>query len=330
MISWRQGLLVVLVVVALATPGAAEAQQAGKVWRIGFLGGGTAALFERNIEAIRLGLRDHGYVESRNITLEFRWAEGRYDRLPALAAELVRLNLDVIITHGGPGTLALKQATSTVPIVMAAIGNAVEVGAVASLARPGGNITGSSFLFEELNAKRVDILKAALPSLARVGVLANPDSITYKLLGLRSMERLVQALNVNTHPLEVRRLDELEAAFAVAKPHIDAVVVTEEVLFFLGGAPRRIAELAMKNRMPSVGFAEYAEPGGLIGYGVNFLDLWRRSMTFVDKILKGAKPADLPIEQPTKFELVINLKTAKALGVTIPPSVFVRADRVIE
>ena len=187
------------------------------MWRIGFLGGQNAALFERQLEAIRLGLREHGYLEGRNITIDFRWAEGHYDRLPALAAELVGLKLDVIITHGGPGTLALKQATSTIPIVMAAIGNAVEVGAVASLARPGGNITGSSFLWEEVNAKRVDILRASMPNLRRVGVLVNPDSITYKLIGLRSLEPLTQPLNIKIDPLEVRRLDELDAALTVAK-----------------------------------------------------------------------------------------------------------------
>jgi putative tryptophan/tyrosine transport system substrate-binding protein len=179
-------------------------------------------------------------------------------------------------------------------------------------------------------AKRVDILKQAIPRLARVGVLVNPESITYKLMGLRSLEPLAQALNVKAQPLEVRRLDELDAALTLAKTQTDAVVVSEEILFYTGGTPRRIADLAIRSRMPSVGFAEYAEPGGLIGYGVDFFDLWRRSMTFVDKILRGANPANLPVEQPTKFELVINLKTAKALGVTIPPLVLARADRVIE
>jgi putative ABC transport system substrate-binding protein len=209
----RRGLLLMLETAMLATPVAAEAQ--GKVWRIAFLGVANAAAFEQLIQALRLGLREHGYVEGRNVAIEFRWAEGRYDRLPALAAELVRLDPDVIITHGVPGTLALKQATSTIPIVMAAIGNAVEVGAVASLARPGGNVTGSSFLWEEVNAKRVDILKAAIPRLARVGVLVNPDNMTTRLIGLRSLEPLAQALNVKAQPLEVRRLDELDAALTV-------------------------------------------------------------------------------------------------------------------
>jgi putative ABC transport system substrate-binding protein len=326
----RRRFLLTLLGGALAAPLSTEAQQVGKVWRIGFLGAGRATSFERYIEAMRLGLREHGYVEGKSIMIEFRWAENRYERLATLAAELVRLNVDVIITHGGSGTLALKHATPTIPIVMAAIGNAVEVGAVASLARPGGNITGSSFLWEEVNAKRVDILKAAIPSLSRVGVLMNPDNMTARLIGLRSLEPLVQALKVKAQSLEVRRLEELDAAFTVAKTQTDAVVVTDEQAFSAGDAPRRIADLAMRSRVPSVGFKEYAEAGGLLGYGVDFFDLWRRSMTHVDKILRGAKPADLPVEQPTKFELVINLKTAKALGLTIPASLMARADQVIE
>jgi putative ABC transport system substrate-binding protein len=317
-------------IIGLALRRNGEAQPTGKVWHIGFLGGGTAAAFKSQIEAMRAGLREQGYVEGTNITIAFRWAESRYDRLPALAAELVRLNVDVIITHGAPGTLALKQATSTVPIVMAVIGNAVEVGAVASLARPGGNITGCSFLWEELTAKRIEILKAALPMVSRVGVLVNPDNDAYKRTGLRSLEPLTRALNVRAQAVPVGRLDELGAAIAAAKTSTDAVVVSEEILFSSGDTPRRIADLAVKNRLPSIGFTEYADPGGLLGFGVNFLDLWRSSMTFVGKILKGTRPAELPIEQPTKFELVVNLKTARELGVTIPPSVLVRASRVLE
>jgi putative ABC transport system substrate-binding protein len=247
-----------------------------------------------------------------------------------LAAELVSLNPGIIITSGTPCTLALKQATSTVPIVVAAIGNAVEAGAVASLARPGGNITGSTFLWEELTNKRVDILKAAVPRLRRVGLLHNPANTAYAPLMSRTIERLAQTLNVTAQPLQVRRLDELDAAFAGAKRIIDAVVVNEEGLFFGGGVPKRIADLAMQERLPSVGFTEYADPGGLMGYGVSFSDLLRRSMSFVDKILNGAKPAELPVQQPTKFEFVINLRTAKALGLTIPQSLLQRADQVIE
>jgi putative ABC transport system substrate-binding protein len=311
----------------LATPVVAEAQ--AKVWRIGFLGVANAAAFAPLIEAIWLGLRDHGYVEGRNVTIEFRWAEGRYDRLPALAAELVRLNPDVIITHGRPGTLALKQATSTIPIVMAAIGNPVEGGVVASLARPGGNITGSAFLSDEVTAKRLDILKAALPGLARVGLLSNPDNAG-STGTWRAFEHTAQSLNVKVQRLEMRQLDSLDAAITAAKTQVDAFVVPDEQLFSSGGAPARIADLAIRNRLPSIGFTGYAESAGLIDYGVNFPALWRGSMTYVDKILKGAKPADLPIQQSSKFEVGVNLKTAKALGVNIPPSVLGRADRVIE
>jgi putative ABC transport system substrate-binding protein len=323
------GLAVVLTLSLALAPLAVEAQrQAGKVYRIGFLGVTTAALYERQIEELSLGLREHGYVEGRNVTIEFRWAEGRYDRLSGLAAELVRLNPDVIITHGGPGTLALKQTTSTIPIVMAIIGNPVEVGAVASLAHPGGNITGSSFLFQEVNAKRVDLLKAALPDLVRVGILVNPENVTMKFIGLRAEEQMAQALNVTVQRLEVRRLEDLDAAFKIAKTQTGAVVVSDEALF--AGVPKHIADLAVRNRVPSIGFTTFAEAGGLIGYGVDWFDIWRRAAIYVDKILKGAKPADLPVEQPTKFELVINLKTAKALGLTIPQTLLLRADEVIQ
>jgi len=325
------GLAVVLIVSLILAPLAVDAQrQAGKVYRIGFLGVATAALYERQIEGLRVGLREHGYIEGRNVTIEFRWAEGRYDRLPELAAEIVRLNVDVIITHGTLGSLACKQATSTIPIVMAIAGNPVETGVVTSLARPGGNITGSSFLYQEVNAKRVDLLKATIPSLARVDVLVNPDNPPALVVAVRAIEQMGQALNVKVRPLEVRSLDELDAAFQVARAQTDAVVVTDEALFAGRGGAKRIADVAMRNRMPTIGFTEFAEAGGLIGYGVDFPDIWRQSMALVDKILKGTKPADLPIQQPTRFELIINLKTAKALGLTIPQTLLVRADHVIQ
>jgi putative tryptophan/tyrosine transport system substrate-binding protein len=299
------------------------------MWQIGFLGVPNPTAFGPVIDAMRLGLREHGYVEGRNIVIEFRWAEGRYDRLPVLAAELVRLNVDVLITHGGPGTLALKQATATIPIVMAAIGNPVEVGAVASLARPGGNITGSAFLSDEVTAKRVDLLKAALPGLARVGFLANPDNLGTARTA-RILAQTGEALNVKVQPLEVRRREDLDSVIAAVKGQVDGLVIPDEQLFTSNPAPKAIADLAIRNRIPSVGFTGYVESGGLIDYGINFPDLWRRSMSYVDKILKGAKPADLPVEQSSRFVLGINLKTSKALGLTIPPSVLGRADRVIE
>ena len=315
----------------LAAPLAAEAQPAGKVWRIGFLGSGTPTGWGGpGIEAIRLGLRDHGYVEGRNIRIEYRWAEDRYDRIPELAAELVRLNPDVIITYGTPSTLALKRATSVIPIVMAIIGNPVENAAVASLARPGGNITGSSFFSDEITAKRLEILKTAHPALVRAGLLTSSRNIGTPGTQ-RAAASMAQSLKVELQFLDVRSSDELDVFLTgVAKGQIDGVVMSDEQLFSTGDAPRRIAEFTLKNRLPSIGPVHYARAGGLIGYGVVWPDVVRGSMAFVDKILKGAKPADLPIQQATKFELILNLKTAKALGLTIPPTVLARADQVIE
>jgi putative ABC transport system substrate-binding protein len=314
---------------ALAAPLAVEAQLAGKVWRIGFLGAATLARFDRFIEAVRLGLRDYGYVEGKNVAIEFRWAEGRYDRLPELAAELVGLNVDVVITHGAPGTLALKRATSTIPIVMAIIGNPVENGAVASLARPGGNITGSSFFSDEVTAKRLDILKTAFSSLVRMGVQTTPQNVGWPGTR-RALDSMAQALNVQVQHLGVRSPDELDATLALAKAQSNGLVVSDEQVISVGDSPRRIAGFALSNRLPSIGPIDYPQAGGLIGYGVDVLHIVRRSMVFVDKILKGAKPADLPVEQASKFLVVINLKTAKALGLTIPPSLLLRADQVIE
>jgi putative tryptophan/tyrosine transport system substrate-binding protein len=316
---------------ALGAPLAVEAQQAGRVWRIGFLGSGAPTGWGGpGIEAIRLGLKDHGYVEGQNIKIEYRWAEDRYDRIPELAAELVRLNPDVIITYGTPSTLALKRATSAIPIVMAIIGNPVENGAVSSLARPGGNITGSSFFSDEITAKRLEILKAAHPALVRAGFLGSSRNLAM-LGGQRAAASMAQSLNVQLQVLDVRSSGELGAALTgVVKAHSDGVVMSDEQVIATGDAPRQIAEFLLKNRLPSIGPAHYPRVGGLLGYGVVWPDVVRGSMAFVDKILKGSKPADLPIQQATKFELVINLKTAKALGLTIPPSLLARADQVIE
>jgi putative ABC transport system substrate-binding protein len=316
-------------VTILAAPLVAQAQQAGKVWRIGFLGASDPVRFERGVESIRLGLRDHGYVEGRNITIEFRWADNRYDRLPVLAAELVRLNPDIIITHGTPGSLALQRAASTIPIVMAIIGNPVENQVVASLARPGGNLTGASFFSDEVTTKRLDLLKMAHPALVRVSVMTNLQNAGSPR-SVRAMESMAQTLNVRVLPLNVPSPNELDAALTSAKTHSDALVLPDEQVLSTGDSPRRIADFAQRNRLPSIGPVEYAAVGGLMGYGVDWLDVIRGSMTFVDKIFKGARPADLPIQQATKFELVINLTTAKALGLTIPPSLLARADEVIE
>jgi putative ABC transport system substrate-binding protein len=323
----RPGFLVTLALGALAASLAVEAQPAGKVYRIGFLGAASPSQYAGQMAGLRLGLRDLGYVEGKNIRIEYRWAEGSYERLPELAAELVRLNVDVIITHGTPGSLAAKRATTTIPIVMAVVGNPIETGIVASLARPGGNITGSSFFYLELNAKRLEVLKAAVPGLARVAVLLNPNNpANVSVLG--AMEERAQAIKLKLRPVEARRPDEIDSAFVLAKAQTQAVAILEDALFVANA--QRIADLAMSNRLPSIGFKEYGEAGGLIAYAVDFPDIWRRSMSLVDKILKGTKPQNLPIQQATRFELIVNLRTAKALGLTIPQSFLLRVDHVIE
>jgi putative ABC transport system substrate-binding protein len=312
----------------LISPLVTEAQQAGKVYRIGFLGATSPSGYAPQIVAFRGGLRDFGYVEGKNLTIEFRWAEGNYARLPDLAAELVRLKPDVLVTHAGAGTRAAKQATATLPIVFGVAGDAVALGLVKSLARPGGNVTGSSFFFPELNAKRLEVLKEAVPRLSRVGVLLNPDNPA-NVATLRAMEETAQSLNLRLQSVEVRRPTELDSAFAtLIKARVGALTVYDDAMFIAEAA--RIADLAKRNRLPTIGFIEYAKAGGLLAFGVNFSDLWRRAAGFVDKIFRGAKPADLPVEQPTKFELIVNLRAAKALGLTMSPSLLVRADQVIE
>ena len=309
-------------------PLAAEAQPAGKVYRIAFLGSTSPSGYASQMEAFRGGLRDLGYVESQNLVIEFRWAQGKYDRLPELAAELVRLKPDVLVTHGVPGTLAAKRATDTIPIVMGVVGEAIAIGAVEGLARPGRNITGSSFFVPELNAKRLEVLKEALPRLRRVGVLLNRDNPVNATV-LKAMEHTAQALKIQLRSVEVRDPADFEDAVStLVKERADAIAVQDDAMLF--AQVRRIADLARRHHVPTIGFVDYARAGGLLAYGVNFADLWRRAAGFVDKILKGAKPADLPVEQATKFDLVINLKTAKALGLTIPQSLLLRAYQVIQ
>ena len=319
-----------LTLATLATPLAAEAQQqTEKVYRIGYLGNASASAQAKRVESLRASLRDLGYVEGKNIVIEFRWAEGKLDRLPDLAAELVRLKLDVLVTAGTPGALAAKQATTTIPIVMVGIGDAVATGVVASLARPGGNITGSTDSVPELMAKLLELLKEIMPRTRRVAVLVNPDNLQRGASTFKAMESTAGSLKVGLQNFEARGPSEFESAFSrMAKSRVDAVVVPSDVLFnYNVGA---VADLAAKKRLPSAGVKAFAEAGGLIGYGLNFPDMDRRAAYFVDKILKGAKPGDLPVQQPTKFELVINLKTAKGLGLTIPQSILVRADEVIQ
>ena len=325
----RRQLLLALGAGALAPSLASFAQQPpAMVARIGFLGSESASGYVSRVNALRAGLRDLGYVEGRNIVIEFRWAEGNYERLPDLAAELVRLKLDVIVTHAIPGTRAAKRATTTIPIVMAVGLDPVAMGLIASLARPGGNITGSTFFGPELSAKRLELLKDAMPRIMRVAFIVNPDN-PGMVLGLQAMESTARLLKMESEIIEVRSPKEFDGAFAaMAKRRVDAVAVQEDPLFIANAGA--IANLATKQRLPSIGFTEFAETGGLIGYGANYPEMFRRAAYFVDRILKGAKPGELPVEQPTKFELVVNMKTAKALGLKIPNSILVRADRVIE
>jgi putative tryptophan/tyrosine transport system substrate-binding protein len=314
----------------LAAPLAAEAQPAGKVYRLGYLGNASAPAQAKRVESLRDGLRDLGYVEGQNIVIEFRWAEGRNERLPDLAAELVRLNVDVLVTAGTPGALAARHATTRIPIVMVGIGDAVASGVVASLARPGGNITGSTDSVPELMAKLLELLKEMMPRTRRVAVLINPNAPQRGAPPtLKAMVSTARSLKLELETFEVRGLSEYETVFSrVAKSRVDAIVVPSDVVFNYNVAA--LADLAARKRLPSAGVKAFAEAGGLIGYGLNFPEMDRRAAYFVDRILKGAKPADLPVQQPTKFELVINLKTAKALGLTIPMSLLARADQVIE
>jgi putative ABC transport system substrate-binding protein len=327
-VTTRRELLITLGAGALAAPLTSFAQKPAKVFRIGFLGQGSALAFSSNVEALRAGLRDLGYVEGRNIVIEFRWTEGKSVRLADLAVELVRLKVDVIVTQGTPETLAAKRATTTIPIVMATAGDPVATGLVASLARPGVNVTGIAIFSSELMVKRLELLKEAFPHARQVAVLLNPVN-PVQGLSVQAMESAARLLNVAVQRFEARTPNEFESAFSeIAKQRVDAVAITQDGIFVTNA--RAIADIAAKQRLPSIGFSEFAEVGGLIGYGVIFRDLYRRAAYFVDRILKGATPGDLPVEQATKFELVINRKTAKAIGVTIPQSLLQRADKLID
>jgi putative ABC transport system substrate-binding protein len=320
----------VLALLALsAAPITALARQARReIPRIGFLISETLSGQASRIDALRAGLREHGYVEGETLVVELRTANGDYGRLPALAAELVRLEVDVIVTFGVKAAVAAKRATASIPLVIPATADPVASGLVTSLARPDGNITGSAIFGLELMAKRLELLKEVVPRIARMAVLVNPvnASVGPSLEALRSTSR---ALRVELRIIEVRTPGEIESAFArSANVNADAMMVQQDTLFSANHG--RIAELAARKRIPSVGNKEYAEAGGLIGYGANDAELYRRGAYFVDRILKGARPRDLPFERPTRFELVINMKTAKTLGLEIPQSVLVGADRVIE
>jgi putative ABC transport system substrate-binding protein len=321
-------MLLALCSLLLAPCSSVQAQQPTKIPRIGFLLASSPSANAARIDAFRQGLRELGYVEGKSIVIEWRYAEGKLDRLPALAAELVRLKVDVIVTAASSITRAAKEATSTIPIVMASDPDPVSNGFVASLARPGGNITGLSTLAPELSGKRLELLKEIVPRLSRIAVLGtstNPGNAQQ----LKETELAAEAFGMQRQYLDILGPKDIETAFReVSKGHADAVLVLVSPV--LNSRRKQIVDLAIKNRLPAIYYApEWLEDGGLMTYGVSYTDLYRRAAAYVDKILKGAKPADLPVEQPTKFELVINLKAAKQIGLTIPQSVLYRADKVI-
>ena len=313
---------------ALAVSLASLAQQQRKVPRVGFLMSETRSSEATRIEAVRAGLREHGYVEGTNIAIEIRSADGNYDRLPELAAELAGLQVDVIVAFGAKAVVAARRATTTTPIVDPIMGDPVALGLSSGLARPGGNITGSVAFNSEANAKGLAFLKEAVPRISRVAMLVNPANAGTSL-GVQNVRAAASALKLDLQTIEVRNADEIGVTFAtIAQRRIEAIVVASDTL--LRANAGEIAALAAKQRLPSAGTREFVAAGGLIGYGVDSLALYRRAAYFADRIIKGAKPDDLPIERATKLELVVNLKTAKALGLTIPQSLLLRADEVIQ
>ena len=315
---------------AAVWPLAARAQQMGKVPRIGYLGSSSPSLEPHFVEAFRQKLRELGHIEGENIAIEYRWAEGQDGRLPDLAAELVRLQPNVIVTTGTPGALAAMQATKTIPIVMASSGDPVGAGLVTSLARPGGHVTGFTIVGPQIEGKRLDLLKEAVPELSRVAVLWNPSypaSVSY----FNTIENAGRTLRISLDPVaEVRRANELDNAFfAIASARPRALLVVADR--FLLAHRKRIVEFAAAKRLPGMfPYREYVEAGGLMSYAPSNIELFRGAATYVDKILKGAKPGDLPVQEPTKLELIVNLKTSKAIGLTVPESFLLRADELIE
>jgi putative ABC transport system substrate-binding protein len=312
----------ILLLALLGAPLVGDAPWAGKLPRIGYLGD----LPGPHVEALRKGLHDLGYIEGQHLVIEYRWAEGKVERLPTLAAELVQLPVDLLIAQGGQASRAAKQATSTIPIVMAPVGNPEGLGLVASLARPGGNITGVSVIGLDLGGKQLELLKEAVPGMSRVVVLQNP---TNPGVASRGLEDAARALDLTLSRIEARGADEFGRAFAaIATAHPDALFVSQDA--FLFSQRVRIADFAAQHRLPMISmYREWADAGGFMTYGASLREVFRRVAGFVDKILKGGNPADMPIDQVMRIELVINLKTAQALGLTLPPSLLLQADEVI-
>jgi putative ABC transport system substrate-binding protein len=314
---------------AVALPFAAQAQQAAKIPRIAFMGNSTAAMEANLIKPFRDGLRELGYEEGRNLIIEFRWAEGKYDRFPALIAELLTAKVDLIVTAGTPATLAVKKATSTVPLVFIAVGDPVGTGVVPSLARPGGNLTGLASISPDLESKRLQLLREINPGLSHVAFLFNPSNPFY-VTSMKQANAAIKALQMKLLSLPVSKTEDLDGAFdKILKERPEALLVLADRVFLHNR--NRIMEFATKNRLPTmVPYKELVEAGGLIGYGPSYEDMHRRAADYVDKILKGAKPGDLPVEQPTKFDLRVNLKAARAIGIKIPEGFLLRADEVLE
>jgi putative tryptophan/tyrosine transport system substrate-binding protein len=313
---------------AVAWPLAAYAQQLAKLPTVGFLGAGTPSTYGQWVAAFMQQLRERGWIEGRNIAIELRWAEGKNERYADIAAEFVRLNVDVIVTTGTAAVVAAKQATSVIPIVFTSAGDPVATGLVASLARPGGNVTGLSNQLPDLAGKRLELLREIIPDLHRLAILTNVGN-PIGALETGEVQAAARTLGLEILPLEIRRAEDIGPAFEALKDRADALYVVAEPL--LSGNHVRISTLALGARLPTLlGIRDYVEAGGLVSYGPNTPDLFRRAADLVDKILRGAKPKDIPVEQPAKFDLVINLTTAKALGLTIPPTLLARADEVIE
>ena len=322
---------IMLGAILFALGATAEAQEAGKVPRIGFLDSSTASGIAVLLEAFRQELGKLGWIEGKNITIEYRFAEIKPERLPELAADLVRLRVDLIVVTGPPSALAAKKATTTIPIVMASGGDPVGAGLIASLARPGGNVTGLSGLSPELITKRLEVLKDAVPKLARVGLLLASGASIGQDLQMKELRPAALALKLKLEEIKTQAdAKGLESAFQIAKQkQVNAILTLSSRLFF--GERKRIVELVGKYRLPAIySQKEYVDEGGLMSYGADFDDLYRRAAVYVDKILKGAKPADLPVQQATKFEFIINLKAAKQIGLTIPVDLLARADKVIK
>jgi putative ABC transport system substrate-binding protein len=325
----RRQLIIAVGAGAFTAPFASFAQQqTGKTYRIGYLGGGWQTTIAKQFEALREELRARGYVEGKNLIIEHRWAEGKYDRFPGLAAELINLKVDVLLTTGTPGSQALKQATTTIPIVVASIGDIVGSGIVTNLARPGGNITGSSYFSLELYAKRLELLRDGFPQVRKVAIVLNPENPSADPIFLAS-QKAAKTLKLEVRRFDIRSAQDFKSVFAeIAKYRADAAVIHQDALLI--SHAKLFADLAIKGRLLSIGFPEYADFGGLMGYGIDQIDQYRRAAAFVDQILKGAKPGDIPIEQASKFELIANRKTAKLIGVQFPDLILQRVDRVID